>query len=48
MNWLRRFKFEARLGLLLAAFSIGFLVYGAWTLLRHAEGECGWAALPAY
>ena len=30
MNWLRRYKFKARLGLLVAVFLIGFLVVGAW------------------
>jgi signal transduction histidine kinase/CheY-like chemotaxis protein len=31
MNWLRRFKFGTRMAMLLAAFSLGFVVYGAWT-----------------
>jgi two-component system sensor histidine kinase/response regulator len=30
MNWLRRFRFGTRLGMLLVAFSLGFLAYGAW------------------
>jgi methyl-accepting chemotaxis protein len=41
MNWLRRFKFGARLGLLLAAFSIGFLVYGAWTYYATQKVSVG-------
>jgi two-component system sensor histidine kinase/response regulator len=41
MNWLRRFNFGARLGLLLAAFSIGFLVYGAWTYLTTQKVRVG-------
>ncbi|MDZ7938690.1 MAG: hypothetical protein U5M53_10585 [Rhodoferax sp.] len=31
MNWPRRFQFGQRLLLLLGAFSLGFLAYGAWT-----------------
>ena len=41
MNWLRRFKFGARLGLLLAAFSIGFLAYGAWTFYATQKVNVG-------
>lgn len=41
VNLLRRFKFGVRLGLLLAVFSIGFLVYGAWTLYAAQKVSVG-------
>ncbi len=41
MNLLRRFKFGVRLGLLLAVFSIGFLVYGAWTFYAAQKVSVG-------
>jgi two-component system sensor histidine kinase/response regulator len=41
MRWLRRFKFGPRLGLLLAAFSICFLVYGAWAFYATQKVSVG-------
>jgi signal transduction histidine kinase len=41
MNWLRRFKFGPRLALLLAAFSVGFVVYGGWTFYATQKVTIG-------
>ena len=41
MRWLRRFKFGPRLGLLLAAFSIGFVAYGAWAFYAMQKVSVG-------
>jgi two-component system sensor histidine kinase/response regulator len=41
VEWLRRFKFGPRLGLLLAAFSAGFLVYGAWAFYTMQKVSVG-------
>jgi len=41
MDWLRRFKFGLRLGLLLAVFSLGFLAYGGWTFYAMQQVTVG-------
>jgi signal transduction histidine kinase/DNA-binding response OmpR family regulator/HPt (histidine-containing phosphotransfer) domain-containing protein len=41
MQWLRRFKFGPRLALLLAAFTVGFLAYGAWTFYTMQKVSVG-------
>lgn len=41
MNWLRHFNFGVRLGLLVAVFSTGFLVYGAWTFYATQNVSVG-------